>query len=82
MIYPDSLSADFLCYTSFVAKKPLIETNPYLRDPKQYEKLLLINVTSSTAVELGQVPASIVRALKDSNLPRFIKIEPAPSKSS
>ena len=44
--------------------KPLIETNPYLRDPKQYEKLLIINVGSSTAIELGSIPAPITNILK------------------
>lgn len=65
-----------------MAKRPLSETNPYLRDPKLYEKMLFINVTSSTAVELGQVPASINQALKDKNLPLFIRIGPNPSKSA
>ena len=44
--------------------KPLIETNPYLRDPEEYEKQLVLNVGSSTAIELGGLPATIVRALK------------------
>ena len=44
--------------------KPLIETNPYLRNPKLYEKLLIINVGSSTAIELGSIPAPIAVILK------------------
>lgn len=36
-------------------KKPLIETNPYLRDPVQREILLDIAVRSSTAIEGVQV---------------------------
>lgn len=35
-------------------KKPLVETNPYLRDPKTYRETLLANVASSTAIETGQ----------------------------
>lgn len=54
--------------------KPLSETNPYLKDPKRYEKFLLINVTSSTAIELGTVDASTVKALKNKNIPLFINV--------
>ena len=31
--------------------KPLIETNPYLIDPQQREKLLYTSVCTSTAIE-------------------------------
>lgn len=58
--------------------KPLIETNLYLRDPAQYEELLVLNVTSSTAVELRKVPASIVRALRTKELPSLIKLPKNP----
>ena len=51
-------------YTCCMAEKPLIETNPYLKNPKQREQLLLINVGSSTAIEIGRFPASIARKLK------------------
>ncbi len=61
-------------YNLFVDDKPLIETNPYLRDPEQYEKSLFINVTTSTAVELGKVPASMIRALKNKKRPLFINL--------
>ena len=44
--------------------KPLIETNPYLRDPKQREKLLAISAASSTAIETGASVRSILRTLK------------------
>ncbi len=47
-----------------MAEKPLIETNPYLRDPGQYKKLLLINVGSSAAIEIGSFPTSIAQELK------------------
>jgi len=46
-----------------MAEKPLIETNPYLRNPEQYKKLLLINVGSSAAIETGSFPASITQEL-------------------
>ena len=32
-------------------QKPLIQTNPYLRDPKNRQKLLSAVVSSSTAIE-------------------------------
>jgi hypothetical protein len=44
-------------------KKPLIETNPYLRDPEKYRKALITNVSSSTAVETGATVESVVRML-------------------
>lgn len=62
-------------YTCRMKDKPLIETNPYLRDPAQREELVIRNVLSSTAVELGKkVPASIVRALRVKKLPSLIKL--------
>lgn len=45
-------------------EKPLIETNPYLRNPEQYKRMLLINVGSSAAIELGSFPAEIAQELK------------------
>ena len=51
-------------YNYTVPNKPLIETNLYLRDPEKYEKLLVLNVGSSTAIELGGLPAAIAQALK------------------
>ncbi len=44
--------------------KPLSETNLYLRQPEQYKKLLLINIGSSTAIELGFFPNLIKKELK------------------
>lgn len=46
--------------------KPLIETNPYLRDPEKLRKALITSVASSTAIETGTSVASIVRMLEDS----------------
>jgi hypothetical protein len=47
-----------------MGSKSLIETNPYLHDQKLYEKLLVINVTSSAAVELVRISPDILRAIK------------------
>lgn len=52
-------------------KRPLIETNPYLRDPEQFRKALITNVSTSTAVETGAPAESIARTLTESN-----KVEP------
>ena len=34
-----------------MSKKPLIETNPYLKNRKKYKSSLNINVSSSSAIE-------------------------------
>lgn len=52
-------------------QKPLIETNPYLRDPKKFRKALITSVASSTAIETGAPVASIARMLEEAG-----KIEP------
>ena len=44
-------------------KKPLIETNPYLRSPTQRKALLYTSVTSNTAVEGAHV--AIPQPLRD-----------------
>jgi hypothetical protein len=46
-------------------QKPLIETNPYLRDPKKFRKALITSVASSTAIETGAPVDSIVRMLEE-----------------
>jgi hypothetical protein len=46
-------------------QKPLIETNPYLRDPEKFRKALIMSVASSTAIETGAPIASIVRMLEE-----------------
>ncbi|MGV3627294.1 MAG: hypothetical protein ACO1PN_06365 [Betaproteobacteria bacterium] len=46
-------------------KKPLIETNPYLRDPEKFRKALITSVASSTAIETGASVASIAQMLED-----------------
>ena len=50
--------------------KPLIETNPYLKDPAKYRKALLANVASSTAVETGAPIESVARILIEPGLSR------------
>lgn len=50
-------------YNCCMAPKTLFDVNPYLSDPDHYEQFLVINVGSSSAIELGRLPASIVRAL-------------------
>ena len=47
-----------------MSKKPLIETNPHLRDPKKYKKALIVNVATSTAIETGKSSKSIARMLR------------------
>ena len=44
-------------------KRPLIETNPYLKVLEEYRKALIINVSSSTAIETGAPIASIAHTL-------------------
>ena len=56
-----------------IAVKSLKETNPHLRDADKYEELLIANVTSSTAIELGSVPRSITRCLRNHRPARRIK---------
>lgn len=46
-------------------QKPLIETNPYLRDPEKFRKALIKSVASSTAIETGTTVASVARMLED-----------------
>ncbi|MDP1682540.1 MAG: hypothetical protein Q8L39_12295 [Burkholderiales bacterium] len=48
-------------------QKPLIETNPYLRDPEKFRKALIKSVASSTAIETGTSVASIVHMLEESH---------------
>lgn len=61
------------CYYYNMSRKPLIETNPYLRVPEQYRKALITNVSSSTAVETGAPIESIVRTLTDGEKTKRVK---------
>jgi hypothetical protein len=49
-----------------VANRSLLETNPHLRDPKKYQKALITNVSSSTAIETGASVESIAQTLTES----------------
>jgi hypothetical protein len=46
-----------------MSRKPLLETNPYLRDDEKRRKTLVTNVSSNTAVETGRRPDAIARTL-------------------
>ncbi|MGH8508391.1 MAG: hypothetical protein ACREVH_06690 [Gammaproteobacteria bacterium] len=61
------------CYYYTMLRKPLIETNPYLRVPEQYRKALITNVSSSTAVETGAPIESIVRTLTEGEKAKRVK---------
>ena len=53
--------------------KPLIETNPHLKDPAKYRKALIANVASSTAVETGASVESIASILAEPDKPSQVK---------
>ncbi|HEY8888629.1 MAG TPA: hypothetical protein VIM35_09070 [Gallionella sp.] len=63
------------CYHAPMQKKSLIQTNPYLRTPEQYRKMLVTNVSSSTAIETGASVASIAKTLSPENKP--LKTQPS-----
>ena len=44
--------------------KPLIQTNPYLRDSNKIRQALMMSVASSTAIETGASITSIMRMLE------------------
>ena len=44
-------------------KKPLIETNPFLKDRARYHRDLVTSVSSSTAIETGASVADIAKSL-------------------
>jgi len=46
-----------------MAKKSLLETNPYLKDSNAYRDALILNVSSSTAVETAAPVKSIASLL-------------------
>ena len=46
-------------------RKPLIETNPYLRDREKRRKALIRSVASSTAIETGAAVADVERMLEE-----------------
>ena len=46
-----------------MSKKPLIKTNPYLKDAARYQHDLITSVSSSTAIETGARVATIAKTL-------------------
>jgi hypothetical protein len=54
-------------------QKPLIETNPYLRDPEKFRKALITNVSSSTAIETGASVESIALTLIEGSKQHALK---------
>ena len=59
-------SLSFLVYNYFMQRKPLIETNPYLKTQEKYWRSLVTNVASSTAIETGKNTETIVKTLVES----------------
>ncbi len=57
-------------------RKPLNETNPYLRNKNLYAKLVTVNVSSSSAIEIGVVSPSIVKAMENKSSPQLIFYPP------
>jgi len=53
-------------------EKPLIKTNTYLKNSKLYEKLLFINVSTSSAIELGTLSPTFINALKKKNTKNYL----------
>lgn len=49
-----------------MSKKPLIKTNPYLKDPKRRQAMLRLAVLSSTAIEGVRLTADDLRPRKRS----------------
>ena len=63
--FSDGVQAGHGVYVPDMSKKqkPLIETNPFLKDPKQYRKAMRLSVASSIAVETGTSVKSVIRML-------------------
>ena len=53
-------------------QKSLKETNPFLKDSKLYESMLVANVASSATVELGKLKPSVMKALLSHQYPTLI----------
>lgn len=54
-------------------QRPLIETNPYLRDPEKFRRALILSVASSTAIETGASVESIARMLEQNEKTQPLK---------
>lgn len=59
-------------------KKPLLETNPHLMITARYQKALMANVASSTAIETGTSVESIVHLLTEPRKTPAIKPDHSP----
>ena len=66
-----------ICYNLPMKHKPLIETNPYLRDPEKFRKALITSVASSTAIETGASIMSIARMLEESHKTEPLTMTPS-----
>jgi hypothetical protein len=53
--------------------KPLIATNPHLKDPARYRRDLITSVSSSTAIETGAKVETIAKSLPGHPKPLPIK---------
>ena len=77
LVYVEASSANGvafpLCYNFGMKQKPLIETNPYLRDPEKFRRALIMSVASSTAIETDTPVATVVRMLEESAKTKPIK---------
>lgn len=62
------------CYDYIMRKKPLIETNTFLRDPAQYRKRLVTNVSTSTALETGAKIEVIARTLTEKDKAKILPV--------
>ena len=51
------------CYDYTMSQKPLIETNPYLKNTARYRRDLITSVSSSTAIETGAKTDTIAKTL-------------------
>ena len=61
------------CYNLRMKDKPLIETNPHLRDPEKFRKALITSVASSTSIETGAPIATIARMLEEGGKRKSLK---------
>jgi hypothetical protein len=56
-----------------MSKKPLIETNPYLKDAARYRRDLITAVSTSTAIETGARAGTIAKSLPSVPGPMSVK---------
>lgn len=53
-------------------EKPLIKTNPYLKNLAISRKLLIANVLTSSSIELGVLSPSLRKDLRNTKAPKLI----------